>query len=66
VSVLEEVSTGSKPVRTSWNQALKKNGLSQDFYLQRPRQLNEVFPWDHLDLGISKARLVEQFLAIDN
>jgi len=66
VSVLEEVSTGSKPARTSWNRALKKNGLSQDFYLQRSRQLDEAFPWDHLDLGISKARLVEQFLAIGN
>jgi len=50
----------------SWNQALKKNGLSQDFYLQRPRQTHEVFPWDHINLGISKSHLLEQFLVVSN
>ena len=55
---------GQKSV--SWNQALKKNNINQDFYLQRPRHLDELLPWDHLSLGISKARLAEQFLAISN
>ncbi len=59
-SVLCDVSRES----ISWKQALKRNGLSQDFYLQRPRQIHETFPWDHLKLGISRARLAEQFLAI--
>jgi len=64
VNVLEEVSAGLKHDRTSWNRAIKKNGLSQDFYLQRPRRFDELFPWDHLNVGIPKARLVEQSLAI--
>ena len=50
----------------SWSQAVKRNGLRQDFYLQRPRRLDELFPWDHLNLGISKARLAEQFRAANN
>jgi radical SAM superfamily enzyme YgiQ (UPF0313 family) len=50
----------------SWSQSLKKNGLSQDFYLQRPRQTHEAFPWDHINLGISKSHLLEQFLVVSN
>ena len=49
---------------TSWRQALKKNGLSQDFYLQRDRQLDELFPWDHLNLGISRDRLKKEFSGV--
>ena len=49
----------------SWSQALKKNGLSGDFYLRRSRQLDELFPWDHLDLGVSRDRLTREFLAIN-
>jgi radical SAM superfamily enzyme YgiQ (UPF0313 family) len=66
VNALEEVGADFKPARTSWNRALKKNGLGQDFYLRRSRHLDELFPWDHVNLGISKARLVEQFLAISS
>jgi len=45
----------------SWNGSLKKNGLSQEFYLYRARRFDELLPWDHLEAGISKARLMEQF-----
>jgi radical SAM superfamily enzyme YgiQ (UPF0313 family) len=56
VNVLLDVAQKSTP----WNQALKKNGLSQDYYLHRARGLDELFPWDHLNLGISRSRLAEQ------
>jgi hypothetical protein len=62
VDVLHDI--GEKSI--SWNQALRENGFSQSFYLQRQRQLDELFPWDHLNLGVPKARLAEQFLAISN
>ena len=61
VNVLEEVGAEFKPTYVSWNRALRNNDLSQDFYLQRPRHLDELFPWDHLNLGISKSTLAEQF-----
>ena len=47
----------------SWSQALKKNGLNHDLYLHRPRQIDELLPWDHLNIGVPKSRLSEQFLA---
>jgi len=56
VNVLLDVVQKSMP----WNRALKKNGLSQDYYLHRVRRLDELLPWDHLNLGISKPRLAEQ------
>ena len=49
----------------SWSQTLKKNGLSQDFYLQRVRQLDEIFPWEHINLGISTDSLAMRFLDIN-
>ncbi|MBD3182616.1 radical SAM protein [Candidatus Poribacteria bacterium] len=38
----------------SWQQAIKSNGLSPDFYLEKNK---EIFPWDHIDLGISRENL---------
>ncbi len=45
----------------TWNKALKLNGLNQQFYLQRERDPNEIFPWEHINLGITRERLREQF-----
>jgi len=56
VGVLRDIAENS----VSWSRALRNNGLSQEFYLQRHRQFGELFPWDHLKLGIPKARLAER------
>jgi hypothetical protein len=56
VDVLRDIAENS----ISWSRALRKNGLSQEFYLQRRRQLDELLPWDHLNLGVPKARLAER------
>jgi hypothetical protein len=56
--------TGQESI--SWSQALKKNGLSQDFYLQRVRQIDEIFPWKHLNLETSRASLMRRFLDISH
>ncbi len=34
--------------------AFELSGLDPDFYATRERSFEEVFPWDHLDYGISK------------
>lgn len=34
--------------------AFELSGLDPDFYATRGRSFEEVFPWDHLDYGISK------------
>lgn len=49
----------------SWNQSLKKNGLSQDFYLYRSRKTDELLPWDHINLGLSRSRLTKEFLTVN-
>ena len=59
VDVLRDIAESS----ISWSQALRNNGLSQEFYLQRHRQFGELFPWDHLKLGIPKARLAERMMS---
>ena len=38
-----------------WTAAFEKCGLSIDFYNTRERSLNEVFPWDFIDTGVTKA-----------
>lgn len=39
---------------TTWEQALREAALDPDFYLTRKRAKEEVFPWDHIDIGVSK------------
>ncbi len=45
---------------TDVEQALKQTGLDLDFYLHRPRTLEEVLPWDHIDNGMKRELLVTQ------
>ena len=40
-----------------WRAAFRENGLSMDFYAHRPRNYNEVLPWDLFDYKISRAFL---------
>jgi radical SAM superfamily enzyme YgiQ (UPF0313 family) len=41
----------------SWDEALKEVNLNPDFYLYRTREVDEIFPWDFIDNGCSKASL---------
>jgi radical SAM family uncharacterized protein len=44
-----------------WQQAFEAHGLSADFYTHRQRDLDEVLPWDHIDIAIDKRFLVEDY-----
>ena len=44
----------------TWKEAMEKNNLSIDFYANRQRSYEEVFPWDHIDVGVSKKFLVRE------
>jgi radical SAM family uncharacterized protein len=46
----------------AWQQAFAESGLSRDFYTHRQRSLDEVFPWDHIDVAVKKKFLVEDYL----
>jgi len=37
-----------------WMEAFDACGLDPAFYANRTRSLDEVFPWDHLDYGVTK------------
>lgn len=40
-----------------WLKAFEETGVDPDFYATRQRPADEVFPWDHLDCGVTKAYL---------
>lgn len=40
-----------------WMRAFEEAGLDPLFYAERERQVGEVFPWSHLDAGVTEAFL---------
>lgn len=45
-----------------WLKAFNTVGLEPEFYAHRNRPLEEAFPWDHIDSGIKKSFLRQDFL----
>ena len=41
----------------AWRQAFAENNLDPEFYVRRPRPIDEVFPWDHIDIAVRKSYL---------
>ena len=39
---------------------MEKNGLDPSFYAHRDRSYDEVFPWDHIDVGVTKEFLMRE------
>jgi hypothetical protein len=46
----------------NWSQALRETDINPDFYVYRKRDLDEIFPWDFIDHGISKEQLKKEYL----
>jgi radical SAM superfamily enzyme YgiQ (UPF0313 family) len=46
---------------TNWRAAFRETGIDPAFYAQRERSPDEVFPWDHLDLGTPKKTLLREY-----
>ena len=44
-----------------WENAMDKAGVSLDFYTYRQRDLDEVFPWDFIDVGVRKDFLKKEW-----
>ncbi len=49
-----------------WLQAFKEENISIDFYTTRERALDEIFPWDFLDCGVTKEFLKREWLKAAN
>ncbi|MCR4743651.1 MAG: TIGR03960 family B12-binding radical SAM protein [Lachnospiraceae bacterium] len=45
-----------------WNEAIEECGVDLEFYTQRERSLDEKFPWDFIDIGVTKDFLKNQWL----
>lgn len=44
-----------------WMQAFENTGIDIAFYNERERSMDEVFPWDFIDIGVSKAFLKREW-----
>lgn len=45
-----------------WMQAFEHTGIDIDFYNLRKRELEEIFPWDFIDVGVTKEFLKREWL----
>lgn len=44
-----------------WLEAFAETGVDIGFYTLRPRELDELFPWDFIDVGVSKEFLKREW-----
>ncbi|MFR4987465.1 MAG: TIGR03960 family B12-binding radical SAM protein [Lachnospirales bacterium] len=44
----------------AWLKALEQTGLSREFYANRKRSYDEILPWDHISIGVSKRFFIEE------
>ncbi len=44
-----------------WWRAFAEAGLDPNFYARRERPFDEVFPWDHIDVGVRKEYLIAEY-----
>ncbi len=45
----------------AWTQAFADLGLDPDWYARRERTPDEILPWDHINVGVSKAFLAQEY-----
>ena len=46
---------------TFWENAFQMNSIDPNFYTCRSRDKNEIFPWDHINIGIHKEFLFMEY-----
>lgn len=39
---------------SKWEEAIKNTGINMDFYISRERDVDEILPWDFIDVGVTK------------
>lgn len=44
----------------TWLEAFSECGVDPDFYSARKRNFDEVLPWDHIDVGVTKEFLIRE------
>ena len=49
-----------------WVKAFDDNGIDMSFYNSRERKEEEIFPWDFIDVGVTKAFLLREYKRAKN
>ena len=44
-----------------WNQAFADNHIDTEFYTSREREVDEILPWDFIDIGVSKQFFIKEW-----
>lgn len=44
-----------------WLDSFKNHGIDTDFYTSRPREDDEIFPWDFISCGVNKSFLLNEW-----
>ncbi len=53
-------------LKGDWTKALRFSEVNPDFFVYRPKGLDELLPWDFIDNGILKRHLISEYeLALD-
>lgn len=45
----------------NWLESCEELGIAPEFYINRVRNNNEIFPWEHIDIGVSKEFLLREY-----
>ncbi len=48
--------------REAWETAFAVVGLDMNFYTHRKRRIDEVFPWEHIDVAVTRRFLTQDYL----
>jgi radical SAM superfamily enzyme YgiQ (UPF0313 family) len=46
----------------AWQEALAEEGLEAQFFTHRQRTIDEIFPWEHIDVAVTKKFLAQDYL----
>ena len=46
----------------AWQEALAEEGVDPFFYTHRQRRIDELFPWEHIDVAVTKKFLTQDYL----
>lgn len=44
-----------------WLKAFEETGVSPEFYANRERSYDEILPWDHISIGVSKGFFIKEY-----
>ncbi len=48
--------------RDAWQEAMAEEGLDPAFYTHRRRPIDELFPWSHIDVAVTRRFLTQDYL----